>query len=112
MDNATSIIREKNLDVDVNKLHIVDIRVNEGPMFKRWWAAPMGRAVQIKKRTSHLYIVLEERELKERKKERAKRQREERKKKEKEKPQPAKQVQEPKEEKKVSEQPLKKEGKE
>jgi len=64
-DNAVSIIREKNLSIDVNKLHIADIYVNEGPMFKRWRSASMGRSVQIKKRTSHLYITLEEREIKE-----------------------------------------------
>ena len=84
MDNATSIIREKDLDIDVNKLHIVEARVDEGPMFKRWRAAPMGRAVQIKKRMSHLSISLEEQELKESKKDRTRRQREERKQKRKE----------------------------
>ena len=62
MANATNIIREKNLDIDVNKLHITKAVVNEGPMFKRWTAAPQGRAMQIKKRLSHLEIVLEERE--------------------------------------------------
>jgi large subunit ribosomal protein L22 len=77
MDNATSIIRDKNLNVDVNKLHIVKAWVDQGPMFKRWRPASMGRAVQIRKRSSHLNIVLEEREPRESKKERIKRQKEE-----------------------------------
>ncbi len=32
--------------------------VNEGPVMKRWRAAAMGRGVQILKRTSHLTIVI------------------------------------------------------
>jgi large subunit ribosomal protein L22 len=72
MDNATSIIREKNLDIDVDKLHVVKAWVDQGPMFRRWRPASMGRAVQIRKRTSHLTIVLEEKEPRQSKRERSK----------------------------------------
>lgn len=67
MANATHIIREKNLDVDVNQLYVVGAFVNEGPMMKRWTAAPQGRAMQIKKRMSHIEFILQEKkaELKE-----------------------------------------------
>lgn len=61
-ENAVHLIRERDLDVDVNKLHLVEARVDSGPIIKRWRTAPMGRGVPIKKRTSHLSLVLEQRE--------------------------------------------------
>lgn len=64
MANATHIIREKNLDVDVNQLYLTKAFVNEGPMMKRWTAAPQGRALMIKKRMSHVEFVLEEKKVK------------------------------------------------
>ncbi|MCX8082563.1 MAG: 50S ribosomal protein L22 [bacterium] len=39
---------------------IKNIRVEEGPALKRFRAATMGRAVMIKRRTSHITVVLEE----------------------------------------------------
>jgi large subunit ribosomal protein L22 len=79
MANAIYVSGEKRFDINVDKLHIVDVRVDPGPMFKRWRPMSMARAGLIKKRTSHLTIVLEEREPKETKKERAKRRKEGRK---------------------------------
>lgn len=84
-ENAVNKIREKNLEVDVNKLHVVEARVDPGKMIKRWRTAPMGRGVPIKKRMSHISIVLEERELKLSKKELRKQNRAARKKETKEK---------------------------
>src|SRR5436190_19734839 len=34
--NAINIAREKNLDIDGNKLHLVEARVDPGPIIKRW----------------------------------------------------------------------------
>src|SRR5215470_16976545 len=34
--NASNIAREKNLDIDGNKLHLVEARVDPGPIIKRW----------------------------------------------------------------------------
>ena len=44
--------------VDEESLVVQDIRVDEGPMFKRFRPAPRGRAHPIRKRTSHLTVVV------------------------------------------------------
>jgi large subunit ribosomal protein L22 len=59
--SAVANAQQKTPDVDVDNLFISDISVNQGPMWKRWRAAPMGRAARILKRTSHVQIQLEER---------------------------------------------------
>lgn len=46
----------------VNNLWIAEIKVDGGPMWKRYRPGPMGRAMRIRKRTSHINIVLEDRE--------------------------------------------------
>ncbi|MCM8777439.1 MAG: 50S ribosomal protein L22 [Candidatus Omnitrophica bacterium] len=43
-----------------NEWKIKSIIVDEGPVLKRFRAATMGRAVMIKRRTSHITVVLEE----------------------------------------------------
>jgi len=43
-----------------DNLFIKEIRVDEGPTLKRWRARAMGRAGAIKKRTSHVSIILAE----------------------------------------------------
>ena len=43
---------------DENALVITEIRVDEGPMFKRFRPEPRGRAHRIQKRTSHLTVVV------------------------------------------------------
>ena len=43
---------------DEGDLVIREIRVDEGPRFKRYRPAPRGRAHPIKKRTSHLTVVV------------------------------------------------------
>lgn len=44
--------------VNVNDLVIAEITVDGGPMLKRFRPGPMGRAMRIRKRTSHINIVL------------------------------------------------------
>ena len=78
-ENAMDIARNKNLDIDGNKLHLVGAFVDGGPVIKRWRPSSVRRPTMIKKRTCHVTFVLEEREPKESKKDRAKRQRQERK---------------------------------
>lgn len=52
---------EQNPEVqDIDNLYISQIYVNEGPTLKRFRAAPMGRAVPIRKRTSHITVELDE----------------------------------------------------
>ena len=43
---------------DENDLFIHEIRVDEGPVFKRFRPAPRGRAHPYKKRLSHLTVVV------------------------------------------------------
>lgn len=77
-ENAMDVARNKNLDIDGNSLHVVEARVDGGPIIKRWRPSSQRRPTQIKKRTCHVIFVLEERELKESKRERSKKQRRDR----------------------------------
>jgi len=49
-----------NYDIGQNNLYIKKITVDEGPKLKRWQPRAHGRATMIRKRTSHINIVLEE----------------------------------------------------
>jgi large subunit ribosomal protein L22 len=52
---------EQNPDVkNIDNLFIGRIWVDEGPTLKRFMARAMGRASRIRKRTSHINIVLDE----------------------------------------------------
>ncbi len=48
--------------MDVDNLYVTEIYANQGPTMKRWKAGSMGRANPIKRRTSHLGVVLKEKE--------------------------------------------------
>jgi large subunit ribosomal protein L22 len=76
--NAINIAREKNLDIDGNKLHLVEARVDPGPIIKRWRPSSVRRPNMIKKRLCHVVFTLVERDLKETRKEKAKRQKQDR----------------------------------
>ena len=58
--SAVANAQQKDPNVDVDSLFITETFVNGGPMWKRFRAAPMGRATRILKRTSHVHIILEE----------------------------------------------------
>ncbi|MBU0546953.1 50S ribosomal protein L22 [Patescibacteria group bacterium] len=45
-----------------SNLYIAKISVNEGPKLKRWRARARGSAFEIQKKTSHIVIVLDEKE--------------------------------------------------
>ena len=51
---------EQNSDVDVDNLYIKRIFADEGPTLKRFRPRAMGRATSIRKRTSHLTVILDE----------------------------------------------------
>jgi large subunit ribosomal protein L22 len=51
----------QNSDVDVDTLYIKKVYADEGPTLKRWRPRAVGRATRIRKRTSHLTVVLDER---------------------------------------------------
>ena len=52
---------ENNHNMDGQNLYIAEIYANQGPTMKRIRAAAKGSAVRIRKRTSHITIVLRER---------------------------------------------------
>ena len=60
--NAEYRARESNDMVDVDALVITRAVINEGPKLKRFTPAAMGRATPIQKRTSHIEIVVAEKE--------------------------------------------------
>ena len=52
---------ENNHNMDSKNLYISEIYANQGPTLKRIRPAAKGSAVRIRKRTSHITIVLKER---------------------------------------------------
>ena len=53
---------ENNNMMDRNKLYVAEVYANQGTTMKRIRAATQGRANRIRKRTSHIEVVLKERE--------------------------------------------------
>lgn len=55
---------EHNYDMDTDELFISEIRIDEGPTIKRMKSRAYGRADVRRHRTSHITIVLKEKEVK------------------------------------------------
>jgi large subunit ribosomal protein L22 len=55
---------EHNYDMDSDELYISEIQINEGPTLKRMKPRAYGRADVRRHRTSHITVVLREREVK------------------------------------------------
>jgi len=51
---------ENNLEMDRGELYIAEIYANQGPTLKRFRPRAHGRASSIRKRTSHITIVLDQ----------------------------------------------------
>jgi large subunit ribosomal protein L22 len=51
---------KQNPNMDETILYVKSIFVNQGPSLKRWRARAQGRAASIKKRMSHITIILDE----------------------------------------------------
>ena len=66
VDEALAIMKftnaENNHDMKHENLYVAEIYANQGPTLKRIRPAAKGSAVRIRKRTSHITIVLRERE--------------------------------------------------
>jgi large subunit ribosomal protein L22 len=56
--NAEQAGRLSNAPVDVDALYVKFAVINEGQKLKRWTPAAMGRATPIHKRTSHVEIIV------------------------------------------------------
>ena len=48
--------------VDVDELYVKEAFVDEGPYYKRWRAAAMGRPAPIRKPTAHVTVVVDRKE--------------------------------------------------
>ena len=53
---------ENNFGMDTEKLYVAEIFANQGPTLKRVRPRAQGRAFRIRKRTSHITVVLKEKE--------------------------------------------------
>jgi large subunit ribosomal protein L22 len=59
LDSAIGNARQKKY-VDVDTLYVKNVVVNEGPALKRFLPRAMGRATPIRKRMSHITLILDE----------------------------------------------------
>jgi len=64
LDSAIANAQVKHPNIDVDRLYVSRIFVDEAPYLKRFRAAPRGRGVPILKRYCHITIQLGEREEK------------------------------------------------
>lgn len=58
----SALSNAEQMSVDVDTLTVKDVVVNQGPTAKRVLPRSMGRANRILKRTSHITVVVEEKE--------------------------------------------------
>ena len=58
--NSAIANANNNYEIAKDNLYIKEIRVDEGATIHRWMPKAHGRATPIRKRTSHVYIVLSE----------------------------------------------------
>ncbi len=53
---------ENNFDMNKDNLYVSEVYSNQGPTLKRWRPRSKGRAFKILKRTSHIGVVVKERD--------------------------------------------------
>jgi large subunit ribosomal protein L22 len=53
---------EHNFALDADELYVAEAYADEGPTLKRWRPRARGRATKIRKRTSHITIVVADQE--------------------------------------------------
>ena len=51
---------EHNAKMDIDRLFVKEVVVNEGPTWKRFMPRAQGRATHIRKKTSHITVILSE----------------------------------------------------
>jgi large subunit ribosomal protein L22 len=59
LDSAIANARQKKY-VDIDNLYVKNVMVDGGPVLKRFLPRAMGRATKIRKRMSHITMVLDE----------------------------------------------------
>ena len=58
--NSAIANAENNLEMNRDDLYVAEVYANQGLTLKRYWARSHGRADMIKKHTSHITIVLDQ----------------------------------------------------
>ena len=58
--NSAMANARNNFHLDEKNLYVSKITIDQGPTYKRWRARARGNAEEIKKRTSHVSLVLDE----------------------------------------------------
>ncbi len=61
--NSAVANAENNNNMSVDDLYVKEAYVDEGPTLKRWQFRAMGRVNRIRKRTSHITVAVEQREV-------------------------------------------------
>ena len=51
---------ENNAGLSAEDLFVKDVEVNQGPTHRRWWFGPRGMPRPIRRKTSHIKVVLSE----------------------------------------------------
>ena len=59
LNSAVANAKEKG-GIDVDNLYVKRVQVEDGPMLKRFMPRAMGRATKIRKKMSHVIIILDE----------------------------------------------------
>ena len=59
LDSALANAKQKKY-VDIDNLYVKNVLVDGGPMLKRFLPRAMGRATNIRKRMSHITLILDE----------------------------------------------------
>ena len=61
--NSAVANAENNNGMVADQLYVKEAKVDEGPTMKRWKFRAMGRVNRIRKRTSHITVAVEQREV-------------------------------------------------
>lgn len=72
MDKKAAVIVKKLLEsavanadqkkvIDLDNLYVKTVFVDQGPVYHRWLSRAQGRATPIRKKTSHINLILDER---------------------------------------------------
>ena len=57
--NSAVANAENNLDMSADQLFVAEVFANQGPTLKRFRPRAQGRASRIRKRTSHITVILD-----------------------------------------------------
>lgn len=58
--NSAAANGENNLDLNRDTLYVAEVFANQGPTLKRFRPRAQGRATRIRKRTSHVTVILDQ----------------------------------------------------